>query len=209
MRVGLLVDGDSEQALVHLYQPLAKLTGNTFIRPAVIAVNGTAPPGRVAAECLKVIRIVETRYEVQEVVILIDREDNPKCPGDLSSDIEKEVKGRLKGLSNCKVKVIIKNRMFENWLVADGDALAAQPGRFKWTQARRRRAEPNKADSIDDPKALLESATIGASYEKVKDSDRILRKADSLRIAANSRSFRKFLQCVGHPNYSVQSRKPA
>jgi hypothetical protein len=39
--------------------------------------------------------------------------------------------------------------MFENWLVADYDALAAQRGRFKSSVADRNRVQPNRADAAD------------------------------------------------------------
>ncbi|MGO9903074.1 MAG: hypothetical protein ACLP0J_26085 [Solirubrobacteraceae bacterium] len=47
------------------------------------------------------------------------------------------------------VYVVVKVRMFENWLVADYDALAAQRGRFKSSVADRNRVQPNRADAAD------------------------------------------------------------
>jgi hypothetical protein len=56
--------------------------------------------------------------------------------------------------------------------------------------------------------ALLKRAAQGDAYEKVQDAKRILERADVLRLATNSRSFRRFLRVIEHPTYREQSAAP-
>lgn len=97
--------------------------------------------------------------------------------------------------------------MYENWLVSDVEALKCQPGRFAVSDADARRVVPNRADRID-AMTLLKRMCKDAAYEKVRDSERILTRADVMRMAENSRSFRRFLRVVGHPSYQRQSASP-
>jgi hypothetical protein len=103
--------------------------------------------------------------------------------------------------------VVIKNRMFENWLVADVEAVKIQRARFRLSTAAERSIVPNKADNVAALE-VLKTAAVRTSYSKVPDSQRILERADIQRIAANSRSFRRLLRVVGHPGYAGQSRLP-
>ena len=63
-----------------------------------------------------------------------------------------------------------------------------------------------KADSVD-ALALLKQATRGDAYDKVQDAKRILEEVDVAQLAANSRSFRRFLRVIGHPEYRSQSAR--
>jgi hypothetical protein len=46
-------------------------------------------------------------------------------------------------------------------------------------------------------------------YNKTKDAPGITAKLDPLAMALNSRSFRRLLRCLGHPDYASQSARPA
>jgi len=104
--------------------------------------------------------------------------------------------------------VVMKNRMFENWLVSDLVAFSNQGARFRVTGGMRSAVEPNRADGAD-ALAWLKRACIGASYAKVEDAKRILGRADPVRMAQNSRSFRRLMRVVRHPVYLTQSRRPS
>jgi hypothetical protein len=121
------------------------------------------------------------------VIILMDRESRTACPGQLASDLRRELLAEQR--SGYQIEVVIKDRTLENWLVADLQSLRSQPKRFKVSQQSARSIAPNKADNVD-AFATLKACAIGPDYDKVKDCDRILSRADPLRMAANSRSFR-------------------
>jgi len=203
MRIGIIVDGQSEFASLPLIIPeLERATGNVLLGPAKADIHPKAPMGAIAHVCLKSIEVLKTR-DIQEVIVLMDREDRDECPGVLAQQIQAEVRTR----TDLRCWVVIKNRTYENWLVADLDSLRAQPGRFRVTRASERQIAPNKADNCN-ALAILKRSAIVASYSKVSDSMLIMRRAEVQRIADNSRSFRRFLRCVEYPRYADQSRNP-
>ena len=82
------------------------------------------------------------------------------------------------------------------------------PRRFRVTRAFERKVSPDRADHVADAEALLNSAAQGTPYHKRTDAKAIAGKQNALRVARNSRSFRRFLRIVGHPRYAEQSAKP-
>ena len=140
---------------------------------------------------------------VDRVVVLFDREHRRECAGELAERVRRQIQP----LTDIPTSVVIKDRTFENWLVADIEALRTMPARFDVSAAVIRSVAPNKADQID-AYAILQSCARRRAYRKVQDARRILSHADISRMAANSRSFRRFLRCVGHPAYITQSNKP-
>jgi hypothetical protein len=96
-------------------------------------------------------------------------------------------------------------------LVADATAFSKHPARFRLSAADVRSVTHNNADDVDAAaliKRAIERAGGPGPYNKRNDSRLILAAADVSKMAANSRSFRRFLRCVGHPDYSGQSRRP-
>lgn len=206
-QTALLVDGHSERALVKLYPQLAAATGRRFIKPAVISVNGLARRERIAAECVNRIAILEARYgTLDDILVLLDRETNPLCAGGLAAQVQSAIRQRFTSRQGRRVSVVIKDKKFENWLVADVTAIRELGGRFKLSQSQLRIITPDRADSIADAEQLLRSAAARPGYNKTHDAMQIMAKADLLRIAENSRSFRRMLRCVEHPSYAHQSR---
>jgi len=136
---------------------------------------------------------------------LIDREQQEACPGQIATLLEQEF-GR-KG-TNLAVRVALKDRTFENWLIADLGALQSQPARFAVTAAISRCVEPDKADRCDAEKIIKKAAANG-QYDKITDAERISTKLDIESAARNSRSFRHFLHILGHSSYRSQCRLPS
>ena len=202
MRVGLIVDGEAEFASIRRPLDRAQIAGLTIVGPALTKITPLAPAPAFAAECKKQIRVIESR-QADRIVVVLDREQRQTCCG----AIAEEYLGHLQKCTSTEIMVVIKNSMYENWLVADLDALGGLRARFDTTNALRRRIAPNKADSID-ALASLKSAAIGRQYAKVEDSKRIMDRAEALKIGANSRSFRRLLRCLDHPTYHDQSKKP-
>lgn len=174
-----------------------------MLGPLKINVSPDAPALSIAKACRSRLIIAHAKGASLAVLVL-DRETQSASPGDIASAIATEL---VLSRPPLDVSVVIKDRMFENWLVADLDALEAQPGRFKVTPAIRRAVEPNKADGCD-ALSLLKRAVVGTQYDKVSDASRILKRADVSRSAANSRSFRHFLHALGDKYYSKQCKKP-
>lgn len=203
MRIGLIVDGEAEfKSLPHVIAALGHASGNTILRPVLAKLTPTAPLPVIARSCTSALQQLEGR-RAERVVVLMDREDRSECIPHLASNLKRE----LCQVTRVAIDVVVKNRMYENWLVADSQALACQPGRFQVSAADRGRVAPSKADHVD-ALAMIKRSCLGTAYHKVLDSERVLARADTLTIASNSRSFRRFLRCVGHPGYLQQSKRP-
>lgn len=106
------------------------------------------------------------------------------------------------------MRVVMKARMFENWLVADVDALKKKSGRFKVTSAHESRIVPNKADSVDAVR-ILKNAAIKSPYHKINDAVSLMAVFDPYKGAANSRSLRRLLRLLECQHYLEQSKMPA
>ncbi len=203
MRIGVIVDGQSEfVALREIFPLLAQDAGNVIIGPVKADIQPKAPTGVIARACIGSVSVLRSR-NVDSVIVLFDREDRPECPGQLAEMVRENLERQV-GLS---VHVVIKDRSFENWLISDPDAIRALPARFKMSNTAVSAIVPNKADNLVAIE-VLQASTLSQSYQKVKDSVRILQKAEPLKMGSNSRSFRRFLRCIGHPAYQTQSRLP-
>lgn len=203
MRIGVIVDGRSEfSALPKLNPQIEHLSGNVIADIVKADVHPMATAAVIARAASERIAVLQVR-RVDRVVLLVDREDRPECPGVLAEQIRE----RIQPQAPVPVLVVIKDKAFENWLVSDIDAILGMRARFALSNQVINSIQPNKADHVD-AYSVLRSAAIHRTYDKVKDAGRILDHADVLRMAANSRSFRKFLRCVEHPAYSGQSKRP-
>ena len=204
MTIGLVVDGDSEyHSFRSICEKISGDCGTAFLRPTKAPVDPMAPAAAIA-------RMVKDRVIAAEargatlVIVLLDRETRVECPGELAEAIKKEIDS----YSSVETSVVLKDSKYENWLVADIEALARMRARFEITTARRRQVAPNHADRIDAHE-LLKRAAVKDAYDKVADSVRITAAADPAAMARNSRSFRRFLHCAGYAAYQDQSRNPA
>ena len=203
MNIGLAVDGQSERAAIpKLKNALESACPLRILTPVFFQSNPEASPAALAKTCASRIEILKVQGAA-EVVVLVDREGREVCPGEFAAEIAQH----LATLVDVTVSVVVKNRMFENWLIADVAALSAQPKRFAVSEGTRKAIEPNKADNLDGID-ILKRCVIDGSYNKVEDSKKILAHADPRNIAKNSRSFRRFLRCLRHPDYVGQSQKP-
>ncbi|WP_425574934.1 DUF4276 family protein [Nocardioides fonticola] len=138
------------------------------------------------------------------VIVLLDREQQSDLPGKLAADVETALATHCG--AGTRVRVVYKDRLFENWLVADMDSLSAQPKRFAVTAARRRKVEPNKADAVDGL-LLMKEMAIGKDYDKVADAERVCRKLDVRRAAMHSRSLRHFLHVLEVSAYAAGCKR--
>jgi hypothetical protein len=201
-RVGVIVDGDSEyKALPQLFRRIPDINCQV-IGTLLAPIPPTATPGVIARSCKSGIEIL-TRKQANDIVVLIDREDDMDCPGERALAIG----SRLTVPANIRGYVVLKDRMFENWLVADLNALKAFPARYKITPAVERKVVQGKADSVDALRFMKD--VTNPSYAKTRDSKKILEAADPMSMAENSRSFRRLLRILGSAAYKHQTLRPA
>jgi hypothetical protein len=203
MKIGILVDGEAERAgLPMLFEQLRAQTGHAIVNPLQPAVHPKADPERFAGACVPKIEIL-AKKGVDRIVVLVDREDRDDCPTEIATAIRQSII-RKTALPVC---VVVKDRCFENWLVADAESFVSST-RFKLEPSVRRAIESGLADGLD-ALALLKRNAVKDSYNKVRDGKRILEQSDVGRMAAGSRSFRRLLRCLGHPQYLDGSKRPA
>lgn len=203
MKIGIVVDGREEsQALKNLTQRIST-PDRQILNPRYADMQPKASPAQIVRAATKQVDEL-IKEDVERVLVLMDREDNEKCATEIKDELEKT----FEEFGYEQVKVVIKNRKFEIWLIADLKALEKMPKRFKLTKNFRNSVEPNKADNVDDAEALLNRIAIKTNYHKRKDAAAITQHQKELNIGLNSRSFRRFLRLLDHPEYSDQSKRP-
>jgi hypothetical protein len=205
MRIGIIVDGEAEyRALPHLLRRL--VTPHTVLDPLVADVQPFAPIPKIVGAVRRKLPIVASK-DVDMLLLLLDRETRSECPGELATTIRVALENSCGGQHGIGYGVVVKNRQFENWLVADDGTLRVMSARFEIAPAIVARITPNKADNVDALR-ILKDASRRDAYSKVADAVRILRQASPEQMALNSRSFRRMLRLVEHPAYVDQSKVP-
>lgn len=190
MKVGFLVDGRAEFASLPLLYPQIRGTSNlVLMKPLYADMQPYAPIGQIVTACRAGVAQLEGRG-VDRIVVLLDRENRSECPGAIAEPLQNGLRSHVR----VELKVVLKDRKFENWLVADPDALRAQPGRFELSGGDVARVVPNKADQCE-ALAIL-SRCVRGNYDKVQDAKRILTRMDLGRACANSRSLRKLIRSL-------------
>ncbi len=203
MKIGIVVDGAAESQALKVLTQRIEIEGVQLLNPAYANMQPKSPPGRIARAAFKKVDILRARGATL-IAVLIDREDREECPPEFAD----QLKRAFAKLGYDDIRVVVKNRTFENWLIADINALKKLSRLFNVTKTFERTVSPNKADNVRDAKALLNKIAIKHGYRKGRDDARITAVQEALNMAKNSRSFRRFLCVVGHPQYLLQSKKP-
>lgn len=202
MKIGFVVDGESEfVALKKIWPQLRDATGHTLLDPALAKIPPKAPLPTIAKVCERRISAIQQK-KTDRVIVLMDREDRGECPGELATALTVH----LSRVAGGDVVVVIKEAMFENWLIADLGALKMQPGRFVVSRSLEQAVAGGRADAADA--LVLMKRAVQGDYDKVEDSRRILERADVGQMARHSRSFRRLLRLVEHPAFLTQSAAP-
>lgn len=205
MSVVIATEGVSEyRALPEILKSVRSGGGALNARVLKISCQPDGPVRGIARATKTALNIAKAK-NAELFVLVLDREQRSAAPGDLAAEIVSEIFA----LDNWRFRlaVVMKDRMFENWLVADLGALRKQPARFTVTNAMVRKVEPNKADRVNATK-LLEQAAVRQSYDKQADSLKIAKRMDIEKAALHSRSLRHFLHVLGHDTYMQQCRQP-
>lgn len=203
MNVGIVVDGQAESQALRRLLPKIQAPGARLAAPVYADIQPKASAQQIARAVIGKLKILKSQG-TQKFVVLLDCEDAQLCAPEFAGEIE-EAFARLDWPG---VVVVVKRYKFENWLIADVDALKRMPGRFRVTKRFERRVAPNKADNVVDAAAELGRLSKGDAYHKRNDPLEIAKHQEPRRIAANSRSFRRFLRVVGCRKYAKQSRSP-
>jgi len=200
----LVVDGNAEAGALRKITEKIKVPDVQLLTPIYADMQPKASPGQIAGKAQPRLSLLNGQG-ADLIVVLIDLEDRRDCQGVFAKDLERAFRKR----GHDDVFVVVKKVMFENWLIADVDALKAVPGRFKPTKGFERAVAPNKADSVSDPCRLLNSIALGSKrYHKRTDATAVAAHCRPKEMARNSRSFRRFLRVLGHPLYQDQSLSP-
>lgn len=198
-----MVDGDAESQALKLLTQRISIRGTQLLDPIYANMQPRSTPGQIARSAKPKIDVLTARG-VDKIVVLIDKEDRQECPTQFASSIEEA----FNALGCPHVKVAVKNRKFENWLIADADVFNQLRSRYRITRAFQRAVSPNKADSVADAEGLLNRIVVSGEYHKRRDAQQITGLQEADKMARNSRSFRRFLRLVGYANYSLQSKRP-
>ncbi|GAA4599088.1 hypothetical protein GCM10023194_78210 [Planotetraspora phitsanulokensis] len=208
LKVGIVVEGESEIAgLPKLYTQLGQRTGKQFLRPLRATADPCAPIPVLVQALRDRVRLAIAKG-ADMVVILLDREQQNHSASARARAIENAIAPNF----SVSVRVVLKDRTFENWLISCPSAFIKQRSRFPHFERISRVVEPGRADKIDKPHRLLNDAMNNQAYDKTKDAPKILHHANIAEMARNSRSFRRFLAVTGDALYqggSCTSREVA
>lgn len=204
MRVGVVVDGTAEsQALRRLLPRIETPQHIQILNPAYADMQPGAPARQLVRAAGPRIEMLEQRG-AEVILVLLDRETQADCAPTLARTLREAFHDA--GYGVCEV--VVKDRQFENWLIADPDAFVGMPARFAMTNGFRNRVVPNKADNVVNPEDLINRIANGPRYHKRGDAVRLCERLDIDRAGQHSRSFRRLLRLVEHPSYQEQSKQP-
>jgi hypothetical protein len=188
--------------LPHLLRRIA-IAGVSFLNPIYADMQPKATPAQIVKAASSKLSLAINRGADRQI-LLIDFEDRDGC----SCTFAETLTATLRKFGFADAVAVVKQHQFENWLIADPQALQAMPARFILSSGFVNRVVPNRADNVRDAERLLTSACRNVGYNKREDPPKILQRASELRIASNSRSFRRFLRVAGYTKYANQSRLP-
>lgn len=204
MKIGLIVEGRSEYtALPELRDQLCAETSASSVKVLHACYDPYARPGRIVRGCQGAVKqLAGRKYDL--ALVLVDRERQTKAASEIAGELEAAFGSVDWGIP---LKVVVKDRCFENWLVADLSALRKLRARFEVTVGMMTAVEPDRADRAN-ALDLLRRAAKGDAFGKVDDARRILGGATVAQMAQHSRSFRCFLARLGHPDFQNGSCAP-
>jgi hypothetical protein len=204
MNIGIITDGQAEAIALQKIVKGLRTNADNIISPVYADLQPKAAPGQIARAASSRIGLLIGRG-ADRIIVIVDREDDPTCPAMLALNLETAFNEQ--GFSVC---VAIKNRCFENWLIADPQAFRSMRARFSVSRSFVRSVSPNRADANSNPCRLINRIVRGqgGEYHKRKDACNLASKLNVEEAARNSRSFRRFLRHVYHPDYLDQSKNP-
>lgn len=188
MTIGIVCDGTAEAlALQRLVQRFRG--SDRILQPVYADMQPLAPPAQIVRAAEPKIKLLQQRG-ARRFIILLDRESQARCPGALSLTVRAAFVQ-----SGWQVDVVYKDRVLENWLIADPSGIQAAIPKITFSERIVRRIEHSGADSLS-AHTLLNDCVRGG-YSKRRDAISICAALDPLVAKRNSRSFRKFTKHCG------------
>lgn len=200
--VGIIVEGDAEFAALPLLHRKKLLPGCPPLKAVNLGGVGSdrKPIGIAKRVAPKVIQLHLARCE--RIVVCFDREQRPECAPGLAQAVARELDAELaaRGKQIPGVHVVIADRAFEAWLLADAVGLH-QRGSFKHSPTFHTFEGHLGAQGR---KGVVElTRLLGREYSKTKDGPALFEKlcfSDARAHhpgARGSRSLDKLLRTLG------------
>lgn len=204
MRIGLIVDGQGELDYLSNLTPRISTSHAILERAYYADMQPRATPQQIARAASNAVKVLSSRCDL--IVVLIDSE-GADCPGLFSTAIHNAF-NEVYSASNIRFKVVAKHWSLENWLIADTDAIKCLKGRFKISDSLVNKVTGDRADHESNPVRELNKIALKQPYHKRHDPKKIAEHQTPEKMAKNSRSFRRLLRVLEHPQYVSQSKKP-
>ena len=176
-------------------------------RPAVIGgIGESATADQIARRLARTIAFLQR--DNSRIVVCIDRESRNETAAVFAADIEAALNRELPrcGGSAVPVTVVVADRAFEAWLLADAEGIAARhrvapPSRRCWEGYMRPRPGTRAAGNYYGDDVL---ASMLGRYDKRRDGPRLFSELDTVTARApcgprtwGSRTLDRFLSAVG------------
>lgn len=196
-RLGLVVEGESEYFAIPI---LLQKAGASPGQKVVFRGQGTQSPIPILVQkrLLPATRALTLRSH-SKVLVVIDREDRPDCPGDFAQRVCSELVRQLESTYGYRgtppIVVVVADRTLENWLIADPQGIR-QHAYISRDIARR---VGSNADGLDAIRILQWAYRPGKYYHKTKDGPALAARVRVLQqgVRRCSKSLDKLLREAG------------
>jgi len=200
--IGLIVEGDAEFAAFPLLHKKKLVAGCPPLKPINLGGVGAdrKPEGIARLIAPKVIQ--HQTAGLTQVVICIDREHRTLCAPGFASAVLEALRAELqrRGKPSNDVHVVIADRAFEAWLLADAKGLHQRKVFKRAPHFHRFEGQLGERQL----KGVVELSTLlGRPYSKTKDGPDLFTKLDfptartHAKGASGSKSLDKFLRTLG------------
>jgi hypothetical protein len=207
MKIGVIVDGRAEYSSLGVVLQKINTTAEIISQPIKCDIQPYSTAGQIAHVVVKKGLGTLVHRGAEKIVVLVDKENRRDCTIEFVQSIEDEIARRKPvPFAKVEVRVVLKICTYENWLIADTHALIQIPGLIPNPSRIARRIANNRADSVDAQQLLADNVRGG--YDKIRHAQAICLHFNPDNAAQNSRSFRKLLQLLEHPDYQRQTKNP-
>jgi len=194
--IGLITEGEAEYYALPLLHRENLVPRCPPLKPLSLGgIGGEASPRAIAAR-VKPKVLEHWARGVNRVLVCVDRELRDDCPGRFAHSVLRELDQVLaaRRRPECSVRVVVADRAFEAWLLADAAGLHTRgvfqrrPGfaSFEGKLGARNRRGVVELESL-----------LGRPYEKLVDAAKIFRKVRFANARMRSRSLHKLLRELG------------
>lgn len=161
MKVGLIVDGDSEKIALP-----TQILANTVIRKSLNGKNVSL--GQIANNAIKLAGALSA-VNCTHIILILDREKRSESAYDIKQALIKSI-GMKCGLN---FGIVVADRMFENWLLADIENISTKfPAKFNLNSngAFESTHGKNEIRKMTTPNYSLRTDDAGEFFKKIRTS---------------------------------------